>query len=149
MFLLFLLISFAFACHPQCRYTCDDPICNASCVPKCNPPICEIQCDTNSSYIQCYPPSCHVRCPPDMCESDACPQCETVCDPPYCFDRQTYQRYEGCQNLCEATNCTWQCSKPTNCPKPICELMCEQPACRTSSASRVTVGLLLILLIFI
>jgi hypothetical protein len=144
-----LFISVAVACHPQCRYFCDDPVCNATCVPKCLPPACVIQCDTNSSSIKCYAPSCHVRCPPDMCESDACPSCETVCEPPQCFDQQTYQKYDGCQNLCEATSCAWECSKPLNCPQPRCELMCEQPACRASSASILSINLLFLFLLLL
>jgi hypothetical protein len=25
--------------------------------------------------------------------------------------------------------CDWKCSKPTNCPKPKCTLVCENPNC--------------------
>lgn len=53
--------------------------------------------------------------------------------------------YHGCQNLCEATNCGWECSKPTNCPQPKCELMCEQPTCRAANA--MGIALLILLLI--
>lgn len=84
-----------------------------------------------------------------MCPSDSCPQCETVCDPPQCFNQQTYQMYHGCQNLCEATNCGWECSKPTNCPQPKCELMCEQPTCRAANANRLTLGIASLILLFL
>jgi len=31
--------------------------------------------------------------------------------------------------MCEETKCDWKCKKPTLCPKPKCELVCEKVAC--------------------
>lgn len=137
-FLLFFTL--CYSCHPQCRWACDDPVCNAVCHYQCHAPVCQTQCISNST--RCYGPSCSVRCPPNQCESDSCPNCETVCNPPSCFNPQTYEPVTDCQNLCEATNCSWKCEKPTNCPYPKCQLMCEQPACQ-SSGTRLGVGMLI------
>lgn len=129
MYLLFLLIatSLATACHPECHWVCNDPICTAICEPVCDQPICEI-CHNTSSLI-CLPTNrCITQCPSDMCEVDTCPQCETVC-PPLC------QGAPNCTILCEETECSWLCSLPRNCQRPTCSLMCEQPACEFSSAT--------------
>lgn len=126
LLLFILLYRAAAACHPECRWACDDPVCQAVCQPVCETPVCVL---TNATHPSCstFQPSCSVQCPANMCESDSCPQCETVCQPPsdLCNDGQL---------LCEATSCTWYCQKPTNCPYPRCELQCERPACETPAS---------------
>jgi len=132
MLLLIILSLFGLtvgACHPECRYACDDPVCPAICEPICEQPLCIFN-ETCS-----YSPQCSVVCPADMCESDACPACETHCNP---------SPIEECGSpLCEATNCYWKCRKPTEaeCPKPRCELSCEQPACEYTGSASQLVGL--------
>jgi hypothetical protein len=143
MFLLLLLLAGASACHPQCRWACDDPVCTAVCAPHCQPPRCQVQCDNNATLaidddglggngLYCSPPSCTVRCPQDMCENEMCPQCETVCLPLACSPHHVAQQAQ-CQVLCEAPQCDWQCRKPAigenGCHSPRCELQCERPAC--------------------
>lgn len=130
-------MSVVHACHPECRWACDDPVCVAQCEPVCEEPRCEINC--GGTDVRCQVPACSVRCPAvDMCESDTCPQCETVCQPPICLPLEAGAE---CAPLCEAPRCTWQCHKPT-CEPPRCELACERPACEapppssTSTASR-------------
>lgn len=122
---LCVAIAFASACHPECRWACDDPTCQAVCHPVCDAPLCIVSNATDPS-CETYRPDCTIQCPPDMCESDMCPQCETVCQPPasICNDGTI---------LCEATNCTWQCETPTNCPLPQCQLTCERPACESTA----------------
>lgn len=138
MFLIFLfIVGVTLGCHPECRYACDDPVCLAVCETVCELPACEFNQTCG------YSPSCSVRCPPDMCESDTCPQCETICSPPpspSCGDI-----------LCEATVCAWRCRKPTEaeCRKPICELQCEQPACEYAGVATLGVSIWLILFLFI
>jgi hypothetical protein len=171
MFLLLLLAGAsavgATGCHPQCRWACDDPVCTAVCAPHCQPPRCQIQCNNHSNVTEddglggnglyCSPPSCSVRCPQDMCESEMCPQCETVCLPPACSPHHVAHQAQ-CQVLCEATQCDWQCRKPAiggegegGCRPPRCELQCERPACETpqqqplpSRASKLGVGAALV-----
>lgn len=107
-----------------CHWACDDPTCNAVCRPECEAPVCEIQCQMGSSCI--FSPQCHVRCSnttAPVMVSDTCPLCETVCDP-------LPAQCSGCSPLCEATTCSWMCKKPSNCPKPTCELNCEAPTCQ-------------------
>lgn len=126
----FWVSSVTAACHPECHWACDDPVCQAVCQPICDVPVC-ILVNASNPVCDSYQPSCAVQCPPNMCEADACPNCETICQPPssLCNDGSL---------LCEAANCTWQCRKPTNCVYPQCELQCEHPACEgpTSSASK-------------
>lgn len=135
---LFLHLSIVFGgCHPECRYACDDPVCPAVCETVCETPACEFNQTCG------YSPSCEVRCPLDMCESDSCPACETICNPP---------PSEACGDvLCEATNCTWRCRKPTEaeCRKPLCEIVCERPACEYASSNRLGVTFVTILLLIL
>lgn len=123
-------------CHPECHWACDDPVCNAVCQPVCDAPVC-ILFNASNPACDAFQPSCSVQCPPDMCEADACPTCETICQAPsdLCNDGTL---------LCEATNCTWRCEKPNNCPYPVCELQCEHPACEAapSSGAQTRAGLL-------
>jgi hypothetical protein len=126
--LLLLWVAIATACHPECSWACDDPVCSAVCKPVCQPPVCQVQCDNPDDVSACRKPHCWVRCPADQCESDQCPACETICAPLDC--RRNPEAV--CEALCEATQCSWWCEKPDDCPKPRCELECERPACESS-----------------
>lgn len=143
--LLLILVSLVHCCHPECRYQCDDPVCLAICHPVCGPTICE-RCLNTTEGLVCLPTTrCHVRCPTDMCESDSCPQCETIC-PDLCVG------VPGCSILCQAVECAWQCEKPTQCPLPRCELQCEAPACQLlngASHAAVTLAILLPFLLLV
>lgn len=139
--MLLLFIAAALACHPECTWQCDDPVCAAECRPVCDEPVCEIQCEQGEQgeLTRCAPPRCVVRCPDDRCETDECPQCETVCEPPRCSGSAV------CTIHCEETSCGWACHKPRHCPKPHCELQCDEPCCQASSATRLGASLLLLL----
>jgi len=132
---LLLLLSphFARACHPECRWQSDDPVCTAVCEPKCQEPVCDVQCQVPEHASTCVKPQCWVRCPNDGCESEHCPACETVCNPYfYCSAHGAV-----CAPLCEETRCSWACRKPIpgkECPLPRFELQCEHPACEYSGA---------------
>jgi len=119
------------ACHPQCRWQCDDPSCPAQCHPVCERPKCQVHCEETpcaACKIHCDKPQCNVRCPKDLCESTDCPKCETVCAPAKCRTACTAPN-AVCTPMCEETKCDWKCKKPTLCPRPKCELVCEKPAC--------------------
>ncbi len=120
--LLFLLLDLAVGCHPECRYQSDDPVCFADCQPACAAPVCAVQCIDEDSVCAHRVPSCRVLCPTDQCESDTCPECETICDP-------LPAQCVGCSPLCEETECAWQCTTPADCTTPTYELQCEQAAC--------------------
>lgn len=145
-FFCFFFFSLSLSAHPECRWACDDPFCPAVCQHICQEPRCQIECTNSSSNAYCNPPNCRVRCPQDQSESESCPACETVCDPPQCMPLNAV-----CQPLCEATVCHWQCEKPRYCPEPKCELTCERPACEYSGAgSLISYGILgLVLMILI
>ena len=119
------------ACHPQCKWLCDDPVCPAKCHPVCARPKCQMDCKQSECAkceVHCEEPVCSVRCPKQMCELEGCPSCETVCRPAVC--RTTCTAPEpNCSPLCEKTKCAWKCKTPTLCPKPKCQLTCEQPGC--------------------
>ena len=110
-------------CHPECRWACDDPVCNAECTIVTEPPVCI--CENNPSIV----PICRIECPPDpdQCESDQCPSCVTICTP--------NQECNQNQILCEAPVAKWACRKPSSCRNPICELVCERPACEYDGLS--------------
>jgi len=119
------------ACHPQCRWQCDDPSCPAQCHPVCERPKCQVHCEETpcaACKIHCDKPQCNVRCPKDLCESTDCPKCETVCAPAKCRTACTAPN-AACTPMCEETKCDWKCKKPALCPRPKCELVCEKPAC--------------------
>lgn len=106
-------------CHPECRWACDDPQCNAECKIVTEPPVCTCANPT----VQ---PVCRVDCPLDQCESEQCPACQTICE-----------QSEACGAiLCQETRASWACRKPS-CPYPTCELQCEQPACEYSGTEDV------------
>lgn len=115
-----LLVVCCTACTPECRFSCNDPICTAHCVPVCKPANCTVQCADESAV--CSELSCRVVCPnvTDMCPADSAPSCETHCDAVQCTGE--------CSPLCEATECTWACVEPPDCDSPKCQLMCERPA---------------------
>lgn len=143
LFLIYIAIAAcAIAVVPQCRWACDDPVCNANCVPVCALPVCQIQCNTGHS-CSLTKPNCYTTCPANQASvTESCPQCETTCLPLNC---------PGCQPLCEAPVCSWHCSKPSMCMQPRCELMCERPACEApSESSRVSASfwMLIVMIIF-
>jgi hypothetical protein len=137
-FLFTLLVHTSLACHPECTYQCDDPVCKAVCnyvvVRNVN---CNVQC--NGSYTplrgQCFQtPACHIIVPDDQCESDSCPVAQVQCGSVYC--NPAPPRGIVCSTLCEEVELAWKCRKPTiqdGCREPICELQCEQPACAATS----------------
>lgn len=143
LLLVLLFVSLTLCCHPECRWACDDPVCPAVCRSICEEPVCETTC-TRGPITQCHPPVCTVRCPVDQCEADACPACETVCDPLVCTTVDA-----PCKIRCQATECSWKCHLPSNCQRPHCVLQCEKPACEhvPASATTLTIPISLLLLI--
>jgi len=62
-------------------------------------------------------PICRVVCDEGQF-ADECPSCSTLCTPPN----------ELCGDIvCQQTVANWACRKPSSCPQPICELVCESP----------------------
>ncbi len=119
-------------CHPECHWQCDDPVCPAHCAPVCQAPQCQRCFNVSGSLIDCtdVSPSCGVSCPVDQCEADSCPACELQCSPALCHGQP-----DTCLVLCEALQCGWVCQLPAHCPRPTCQLQCEQPACAYSQAT--------------
>lgn len=148
--LLFLLLlpSVVLSCHPQCRWACDDPVCQAECYSVCQPPKCDVQC-TGGGGTNCSP-NCWIHKNADQCESETCPQAEIKCA------QLTGEACTGCQVLCEPPVCSWHCIKPIyHCKEPTCVLQCERPACEynvnSSGGTTMSVmwGLILLLLVFV
>jgi hypothetical protein len=139
--LLILFLGSTLACHPECRWQCSDPVCPAICAPICEAPVCQI-CVNRTSLVCANTRYCFIQYPTldDACEADSCPIVEVIC-PNLCYG------LDNCTVLCSQPMCSWQCSKPTNCPHPVCELQCEHPACEyTSSAiSSIRTSFILIL----
>lgn len=129
MILLLFFVVVSFACHPQCRYLCDDPVCEADCKVFCREPNCIYQCvgfPPTENPCPGQTPKCETFCnvTQDTCESDSCPMCTTICEEPTC-QRDGY----FCGIVCPPPDCAWKCFLPTNCREPICQLQCDQPAC--------------------
>lgn len=130
LFLISLTLALAQDCHPQCSWKCDDPHCAAICSPICEPPSCHVSCTPPGEpqcEVTCAAPICDIRCPEESCISQDCPPCHTDCKNPECVTRCKSQEPE-CQVVCDDLKCAWDCHKP-ECPKPKCELVCENPHC--------------------
>jgi len=125
-------------CFPDCKWGCDAPSCPAVCEPQCEKPACELRCEKlgeTACDIRCEKPKCEVRCSRKNCQASGCPLCENVCLPAKCQTVCT-PAVPNCRPTCSAPKCTWSCRKPTTCPKPKCNLVCNQrptPACGNST----------------
>lgn len=132
--ILFVSLQTACGCHPQCRWMCDDPVCDAICEPLCEAPSCNasIHFQANDSIVQLPQNAlqCEIRCSSidNQCPSDSCPYCAIHCS----FVNGSCPAGGICHGSCFVPRCEWQCMKPTNCTKPRCELSCERPACESS-----------------
>lgn len=125
--LLLPILVYSEGCHPVCSWICDNPICDAIVEPVCELPNCTVICQGEQNPSNCLQRSCHIECPEDSCSLDSCPMCETICMSPIC--PESY----NCVAMCEPTSCSWSVHKPRVCPRPQCELVCEQPACLAMS----------------
>jgi hypothetical protein len=121
--MILLLFYFVFSVGAlECRYACNDPVCNLTCIPVCHRPVCEIQCNSGAPQSCSHAnPLCAIQCPQDQLWDESCPMCETVCQP-------LPSVCSTCTVLCEPTNCAWRCAAG-HCPEPTCQLQCESPAC--------------------
>lgn len=136
---------------PQCSWACDNPVCDTLCFPKCRPSNCSVTCDLGDPS-ECSEPSCSTACDP-LGSQDAvndCPMCEVTCNAPTCPSGT----HENCTVLCAPLDCFWDCIAPIDCAYPKCELQCASPACLTSGAERMVLGLinhaaLIVLLTFV
>lgn len=119
------LVLFAYNCRgydtAQCRYVCDDPTCNVFCDPMCEAPVCNIPQQYAAILI------CEIRCPPSSClDKNSCPSCTIKAN------NATLSAI--CARHCSAPVCACSCRKPTDCPVPKCQLMCEKHSCESSLA---------------
>lgn len=116
-----------------CSWLCDDPVCEPTCEAECSQPVCNTTCSGGGIAPCNIGPSCGTVCAPAPANAvaNSCPVCNVLCNPlpavPQC---------SGCNVLCAQITCAWRCRKPTNCPAPLCELQCEQPACGVSFAAQ-------------
>lgn len=143
--MLLLLVYSAWAIGPECRWACDDPVCQAVCEPVCAPAACTVQCTGTEPVPSCSPPRCRTRCQSaaNSSPSDSCPGCETVCEAPSCRPSA-----ETCEIVCEQLSCGWKCRKPTHCQRPRCELQCEHPTCVAPEESRASTAVVSFLVYF-
>lgn len=103
----------------KCTYMCDDPVCNALCSALCEAPSCRIPPRYANTLV------CETRCPPSSClDKSACPACALKSN----NDTNTVL----CNRFCTPPVCACSCIKPTNCPLPQCQLMCEKHSCEAT-----------------
>lgn len=126
-----------------CPWQCDNPVCHPLCEPVCQEPNCIATCP-NPGDTCAYAPVCYTVCPPTVNTSLVtlqCPSCETLCT--------EIPQSAGCPNTCfiacAPTNCAWRCVKPPVCPKPVCELQCNPPACASTATALLIVGVTAVL----
>ncbi len=140
---LLLLVNGGNGCHPECRYECNDPVCEAECTSVFKPLNCRVQCTGNYTGNCRY--ACDILQPPNECESEHCPAAEIVCTELHCLG---LPGGITCEVLCDALQGSWKCTKPSeqNCPLPECELMCDAPACAYSSLGTISIASIFIIL---
>jgi hypothetical protein len=139
--LLCLLVVSVYAQHPECRWQCDEIVAPAVCTPKCSAPACELVCEPGGSCLPGAAPTCWITCPTDQAESDSCPNCVIQC-----AETPAYFCSGNCTTLCEAPQCSWSCRLP-DMPYPICQRVCEHPACEYSSGSSMHASALLLIIL--
>lgn len=119
-FLLLCLVQGLAYDQAKCRYMCDDPVCNALCDALCEAPRCNIPAPYTNSL------ECEIRCPPSAClQKDACPSCT--------IKAVNATQNHLCLRFCSAPVCACACRKPSDCPVPRCQLMCDQHSCESQS----------------
>jgi hypothetical protein len=136
LFIVFFVVV-ATGCHPECVNTISNVTRNAICNPICDRPTCIYNCTIPNADCENYVPECEVRCPPDQCESDSCPACETVCIPVTPCDTH------NCTLLCTMLNCGWDCVPPSTDGT----WTCENASCVASAAAATHSSLLLFVIL--
>lgn len=128
LLLLALKCSPTNACHPQCTWQCDDPACPAICEANCTDTCPTSSCDNAGCTCESFSEAKLNNCTPPL--ESACPTCEAIQSGINCQKNNGQEC--SCNISCELTSCTWDCQTPSNCPKPKCELQCEEPTCQKS-----------------
>ncbi len=112
------------ACHPICRWECDDPKCPAICDPVCQETLCEeTTCEDPDCQCSSFSTLETINCSP---LANDCPLCEVGRTGIDCLNSQAQPC--SCAVRCQTKDCNLVCHKPA-CPKPKCNLVCEQPSC--------------------
>jgi len=120
-------------CKPSCKWKCKMPpneLCQQRCKPICKKNNCRVKCEKlkpPTCKVECQDPICRTVCPTDrdICYNNQCPPCKTICDEPICNVKCTKSK-PVCKTICDKPTCKWKCFKPTNCPPPTCELVCDE-----------------------
>lgn len=112
-------------CHPECRWLCDDPLCNAEIAVEC-------------PATACGTPSCTQEdCTCDVWPTPAIESCaDAHSKEPTCTLALTGQNCHSpsgaacsCKADCPTVTCTRSAPLDERCTRPRCELQCERPAC--------------------
>jgi hypothetical protein len=109
--ILLLLFTSVYALAPQCRWACDDPMCDAICEAVCDMP----QCNFTGTPCIGYSPQCSYTCNQTYAALPAV--CDSTCQPPPCV---------GTTIACAPLNCGWRCIVG-ECVQPQCQAVCEMP----------------------
>jgi len=126
LFVVAFFTSNAYACHPECRWQCDNPVC---------PALCQVTCKKNPcSSSTCTDQSCRCASSTDpvitQCEGPLTGNCATCTVGQSGLNCRTAGGYNcQCETQCTTESCSWTCQTPISCPKPTCHLECESPAC--------------------
>lgn len=103
----------------ECKWQCDDPVCNQRCDAVCQDPVCTFTQD-GKTIEQPDGMTCEIVCPTNQMAGENCPACSIQCS-----------EVEGVEATCQPTNCNWSCPAvdKSKCTKPQCELVCPQASC--------------------
>ena len=128
---LSVFVGRSWACHPACHWVCDAPECRARCHSVVAPPNCSVVCVNPAHQSSCDKARCAITCEEDevSCETDACPNCQVLCEQVHCSNQAAL-----CDVVCSPPEAHWECTTPLSCPKPVCDLQCDAPACAGSDS---------------
>ncbi len=111
--------------NPKCRWVCKAPECVQTSKPKCDMPVCKVLCEPHrpsldDCKIQCPAPSCRTVCKKLECGYSCFNQCTKVPCKYICPEK-----VPKCKTTCEKPKCNLDYELPKNCPKPICNMICD------------------------
>ena len=111
--------------NPKCRWVCKAPECVQTSKPRCDMPVCRVECEPyrpslDDCKIQCPAPSCRTICKKLECGYSCYNECTKVPCKYICPEK-----VPKCKTTCEKPKCNLDYELPKNCPKPICNMICD------------------------
>ena len=111
--------------NPKCRWVCKAKECAQKSRPVCDKPVCKVECEAykpslNDCKIQCPAPSCRTICKKLECGYSCFNECTKIPCKYVCE-----KKIPKCKATCDPPKCNLDYELPKNCPRPICNMVCD------------------------